>query len=157
MLEEGLFDWIKPDAIFAVHVMPGKLGEISCRPGPALAGSDTLTITVLGKQGHGGMPWNTVDPIATSALLISGLQTVVSRRTDLTASPAVVTVGTIHGGTRANIVPESVRMTGTIRSYDTRVREEVQRAIRLTAEKIAESAGARAEVSMREELRPGGE
>src|SRR5436305_1889710 len=94
------------------------------------------------------MPWNTIDPITTSALLISGLQTVVSRRTDLTASPAVVTIGTLHGGTRANIVPESVRMTGTIRSYKPPVREQVQRDIKLTAEKIAESAGATANVSI---------
>lgn len=148
MLQEGLFNWVKPDAIFAVHVMPGHLGEISYRGGPALAASDTLTITVIGKQGHGGMPWNTTDPITTSALLISGLQTVVSRKADLTASPAVVTIGTINGGTRANIVPESVRMTGTIRTYDQGVREQVQRDIRLTADKIAESAGAKAEVSI---------
>jgi amidohydrolase len=147
-LEEGLFKWVKPDAIFAVHVMPGHLREISYRSGPALAASDTLTITVIGKQGHGGMPWNTTDPIATSALLICGLQTVVSREADLTASPAVVTIGTINGGTRANIVPESVRMTGTIRTYDPGVRDQVQRGIKLTADKIAESAGARAEVSI---------
>lgn len=148
MLQEGLFQWLKPDAIFAVHVMPGHPGEISYRSGPALAASDTLTITVIGRQGHGGMPWNTTDPITTSALLVSGLQTVVSRKADLTASPVVVTIGTINGGTRANIVPESVRMTGTIRTYDPRVRDQVQQDIKLTAEKIAESAGARAEVSI---------
>jgi amidohydrolase len=148
MVEQGLFQWLKPDAIFAVHVMPGHLGEISYRAGPALAASDTLSITVVGKQGHGGMPWNTIDPITTSALLISSLQTVVSRKADLTASPVVITIGTINGGTRANIVPESVRMTGTIRSYDPQVREQVQRDINLTAEKIAESAGAKATVSI---------
>ena len=148
MLEEGLFQWLKPDAIFAVHVMPGHLGEISYRAGPALAASDTLNITVVGKQGHGGMPWNTIDPISTSALVISGLQTVVSRKANLTASPVVITIGTINGGTRANIVPESVRMTGTIRSYGPQVREQVQRDIHLTAEKIAESAGAKATVSI---------
>src|SRR5208282_5207943 len=147
MLQEGLFQWLKPDAIFAVHVMPGHPGEISYRSGPALAASDTLTITVIGKQGHGGMPWNTTDPITTSALLISGLQTVVSRKTDLTASPAVVTIGTINGGARNNIVPDTVRMTGTIRTFDGGVREQVHQDIRLTAEKIAESAGAKAEVS----------
>jgi amidohydrolase len=92
------------------------------------------------------MPWNTVDPVTTSALVISGLQTVVSRKANLTASPAVVTVGTINGGTRANIVPEKVTMTGTIRTYDEQVRGQVGRDIRLTAEKIAESAGATAEV-----------
>ena len=148
MLEEGLFKGMKPDAVFAVHVMPGRSGEITYRTGPALAASDTLDITVIGKQGHGGMPWNTIDPITTSALIISGLQTVVSRKADLTASPAVVTIGTINGGSRNNIVPDSVRMTGTIRTFDGDVREQVHRDIRLTAEKIAESAGARAEVSI---------
>ncbi len=148
MLQEGLFEPLKPDAAFAVHVMPGHSGEISYRPGAALAASDTLTITVIGNQGHGGMPWNTTDPITTSALLISGLQTVVSRKADLTASPVVVTIGTINGGSRNNIVPESVRMTGTIRTYDQGVREQVQRDTKLVAKKIAESAGARAEVSI---------
>jgi amidohydrolase len=148
MLEEGLFKDIKPDAVFGLHVMPGRSGEITYRGGATTAGSDTLEITVTGKQGHGGMPWNTVDPIATSALVISGLQTVVSRRANLPESPLVVTIGTINGGTAPNVVPESVRMTGTIRSYDQTVRERAHGDIRLTAEKIAESAGATAKVTI---------
>jgi amidohydrolase len=145
MLEEGLFEKMRPDAVFALHVMPGPLGRISYRSGPTTASSDTLEITVTGQQGHGGMPWNTVDPITTSALIISGLQTVVSRKANLTESPLVVTVGTINGGTGPNIVPEKVEMTGTIRTYDEKVREQSHRDIRLAAEKIAESAGAKAE------------
>jgi len=148
MLQEGLFKWMKPDAIFAVHVMPGPSGGLTYRTGVALAASDTLNITVIGRQGHGGMPWNTIDLITTSALIISGLQTVVSRKADLTASPAVITIGTIHGGARANIVPDTVQMTGTIRTFDQGVRDQVQRDIYLTAQKIAESAGAKAEVSI---------
>jgi amidohydrolase len=148
MLEEGAFDDPKPDAIFALHVMPGPLGQISLRSGATTASSDSLSITISGKQGHGGMPWNTIDPITTSALVISGLQTVVSRRADLTQSPLVVTLGTIHGGTGPNIVPQSVAMTGTIRSYDEAVRRKAHADIQLTAEKVAESAGATAEVSI---------
>src|SRR6185295_13238273 len=110
------------------------------------ASSDDLEITVTGRQGHGGMPWNTIDPVTTSALVISGLQTVVSRRANLTASPAVVTIGTINGGTRANIVPENVVMTGTIRTYDEKLRAQLGSDVKLTAEKIAESGGAKAEV-----------
>ena len=128
--------------------MPGRSGEISYRSGPTTASSDTLEITVTGKQGHGGMPWDTVDPITTSALVISGLQTVVSRKAKLTDSPVVVTIGTINGGTGPNIVPETVQMTGTIRTYDEKVREQAHRDIRLAAEKIAESAGAKAKVSI---------
>lgn len=146
MLEEGLFDQTRPAAVFGLHVMVGPAGQIMYHSGPALASSDELQITITGRQGHGGMPWNAIDPVTTSALVIAGLQTVVSRRTDLTASPAVVTIGTINGGTRFNIIPESVRMTGTIRTYDERVRDQVHRDVRLTAEKIAESASAKANV-----------
>jgi amidohydrolase len=146
MLEEGLFKQTKPDAVFALHVMPGRFGEISYRSGPTTASSDTPQITVTGKQGHGGMPWDTVDPITTSALVISGLQTVVSRKARLTDSPLVVTIGTINGGTGPNIVPETVQMSGTIRTYDEKVREQAHHDIRLAAEKIAESAGAKAKV-----------
>jgi amidohydrolase len=148
MLQEGVFAATKPAAVFGLHVMPGRSGEIAYRSGAMLASSDTLEIKITGRQGHGGMPWRTIDPITTSALVVSGLQTVVSRKADLIASPAVVTIGTIEGGTRYNIVPETVRMTGTIRTYDDAVRDQVHRDIVTTAEKIAESAGAKAEVSI---------
>ena len=148
MLEEGAFKDPKPDAVFGLHVMPGALGQISYRAGATTASSDDLQILVTGKQGHGGMPWNTIDPITTSAQIILGLQTVVSRRADLTASPVVVTVGTINGGSRGNVVPETVSMAGTIRTYDDNVREKVVSGVKLAAEKIAESAGAKADVQI---------
>ena len=94
-----------------------KSGEIAYRTGAA-GQQRRLRIKVTGKQGHGGIPWHTMDPITTSAQIVVGLQTVVSRKADLTGSPAVVTIGTINGGSRANIVPETVEMTGTIRTYD---------------------------------------
>ncbi|MPR02390.1 amidohydrolase [Pseudomonas sp. MAFF 212408] len=148
MLQEGIFAKLKPDAIFAVHVMPGKSGELSWRSGATTASSDDLRITVTGKQGHGGMPWNAVDPVVTAAQVITGLQTVVSRRANLPQSPAVVTVGMIQGGSAPNIIPEQVHMSGTIRTYDEKVRAQVGRDIKITAEKIAESAQAKAEVSV---------
>ncbi|NLC01735.1 MAG: amidohydrolase [Pseudomonas formosensis] len=148
MLEEGLFDEIKPDAIFALHVMPGPSGQISWRTGATTAASDMLNISVTGSQGHGGMPWNTIDPIVTSAQVINGVQTVVSRKANLTRSPAVVTIGSINGGTGPNIVPDTVQMTGTIRTYDEGVRQQVKDDLKLSAEKIAESAGATAQVSI---------
>jgi amidohydrolase len=143
-----VFKTLKPDAIFAVHVMPGRSGELTWRTGATTASSDDLNITVTGKQGHGGMPWNTVDPVVTAAQVITGLQTVVSRRTNLTQSPAVVTVGMIEGGSAPNIVPEQVKMAGTIRTYDEDVRAQVGRDVKLSTQKIAESAGAEAEVSV---------
>jgi amidohydrolase len=150
MLDEGVFRELRPDAVFGLHVMPGRLGEISYRAGPTTASSDTLSITVTGKQGHGGMPWNTIDPVTTSALVISGLQTVVSRKANLTDSPLVVTIGTINGGTGPNIIPESVMMTGTVRAYEEVARERAHRDIRLAVTKIAEASGATADVSIAE-------
>ena len=113
-----------------------------------MASSDDLRIRVTGKQGHGGMPWNTIDPVTTSALIISGLQTIVSRRANLAVAPAVITVGSIHGGTSPNVVPETVDMGGTIRNYEEAARRQVKDDIRRTAEKIAESAQAKAEVTI---------
>jgi amidohydrolase len=148
MVKEGVFAETRPDAVFGLHVMLGKSGEIAYRAGAVLASSDNLEIKVTGKQGHGGMPWQTIDPITTSAQIVNGLQTIVSRRVDLIASPAVVTIGTINGGTRSNIVPETVEMTGTIRAYDEAIRTQVHDDIATVAGKIAESAGAKAEVSI---------
>ncbi|MBA1277310.1 amidohydrolase [Stutzerimonas stutzeri] len=148
MLEEGLFESLKPDAIFALHVMPGPSGQISWRTGATTAASDMLNIRVTGSQGHGGMPWNTVDPIVTSAQVINGIQTVVSRKANLTLSPTVITIGTINGGSGPNIVPETVEMSGTIRTYDEGVRAQVGDDLKLSAQKIAESAGATAQVSV---------
>lgn len=148
MLEEGLFESLKPDAIFALHVMPGPSGQISWRTGATTAASDMLNIRVTGSQGHGGMPWNTVDPIVTSAQVINGIQTVVSRKANLTLSPTVITIGTINGGSGPNIVPETVEMSGTIRTYDEGVRAQVGDDLKLSAQKIAESAGATAQISV---------
>jgi amidohydrolase len=148
MLEDGLFDRITPDAVFALHVMPGPSGELSWRSGATTAASDMLHITVSGSQGHGGMPWNTIDPVVASAQVIGGVQTVVSRKANLARSPAVVTIGTVNGGTGPNIVPETVSMSGTIRTYDEGVREKLRDDLRLSAGKIAESAGATADVSI---------
>lgn len=148
MLEEGLFKNVKPDAIFAVHVMPGPSGEISWRTGATTASGDMLQISVQGRQGHGGMPWNTIDPIVASGQVLAGLQTVVSRRANLALSPAVVTIGMINGGMGPNIIPDRVEMSGTIRAYDDGVREQVGRDVKLSAEKIAESAGAKAVVAV---------
>jgi amidohydrolase len=143
-----LFEELKPAAVFGMHVLPGKSGEVFYRSGATMAGSDGLNIRVIGKQGHGGMPWNTIDPITTSAQIISGLQTIVSRRANLAASPVVLTIGSIRGGMSPNVVPETVDMAGTIRTYDTKVRQQVKNDIGMTAEKIAESAHAKAEVAI---------
>jgi amidohydrolase len=111
-----------------------------------MASSDTFRITVRGRQTHGAMPWRGVDPIVTAAQVVLGLQTIVSRQVDLTQEPAVVTVGVIRGGNRENIIPDSVEMRGTIRTFDEEMRDDVHGRVRDTAEHIARSARAGCEV-----------
>ena len=124
--------------MFGLHVTSGLAsGRIGYRSGPAMASADELRIKITGRQGHGGYPWKTVDPVTTAAQVVLGVQTIVSRRTDLMKAPTVVSISTINGGSRFNIVPETVEMTGTIRTYDAQVRSGVHRDIRQVAENIA--------------------
>jgi len=149
MVQDGVMREPKPDAVFGLHLWAGvPAGQIAYRPGPTLASSDDLRIRILGRQTHAGRPWDGVDPIVTSAQVLLGLQTVISRQTDISRTPSVVSIGTISGGTRYNIIPDAVEMTGTIRTYDEAVRDQVHRDIVTVAGKIAESAGAKAEVSI---------
>lgn len=147
MIKEGVLDNPKIEAMFGLHInSQTEVGTISYRPGGIMAASDWFYITVHGKQTHGSQPWSGVDPIVVSAEIIQGLQTIVSRQMDLTEQPAVVTVGKIMSGVRANIIPELAEMVGTIRTLDTTMQRKIHHKIILTAEKIAESAGASAEV-----------
>ena len=149
MVKEGVLQNPRPDAVFGLHVSSGlPSGRLAYRAGAAMASADELRIKVIGRQGHGGYPWRTVDPVTTAAQIVLGLQTIVSRRTDLMKSPTVVSVTTINGGSRFNIVPEVVEMGGTIRTYDAGVRAAVHRDIRQVAENIAASANAKAEVEI---------
>ena len=146
MIEEGALDDPKPTAIFGLHVFPFPTGEIRYRAGGIMAGADAFRIVVRGRQTHGALPWAGVDPIVVSSQIVVGLQTIASRQVDLTAAPAIVTVGAINGGVRNNIIPDSVVMLGTIRTFDPAVRNDVHQRVRRTAESIAHSAGATAQV-----------
>jgi amidohydrolase len=111
-----------------------------------MASADWLYITVKGKQTHGAWPWSGIDPVVTSAQIVTGLQNIVARQIDVSKEPAVVTVATIHGGTRKNIIPDQVEMTGTIRTFDESMRQDVHARIKHIAESIAEANHAHAEV-----------
>ncbi|WP_206063706.1 amidohydrolase [Oceanimonas sp. MB9] len=150
MLKEGLFADIKPDAMFGLHVMTSPLGEISVRTQGQLASSDQFNITIKGKQTHGGMPWNGIDPIVTASQVVMGLQAIPARQLDATQTPSVISVGVIKGGVRGNIVPDQVVMEGTIRTFDNATRQEIHERMERTAVNIAESAGATAEVTITE-------
>lgn len=155
MLDEGLFDIARPEAAFALHVMSTlNAGTVGVRPGPFMAGSDFFRIVVTGRQSHGSRPWAGVDPIVTSAQIINALQTIVSRRTDITALPAVVTVGAISGGVRHNIIPDKVEMLGTMRTFSPAMREDIIDRMRGIVTNVAEANGATAVLEMQPEPNP---
>jgi amidohydrolase len=149
MIKEGVLADPPPAAVFGLHVTSSQpSGRIGYRSGAAMASADELRIRIIGRAGHAGYPWAAVDPITTAAQVVMGIQTVVSRQADLMKSPVVVGVSTINGGARWNIIPESVDMTGTVRTYDPDVRDAVRKSIRQVVENIAKSAGAKAEVEI---------
>ena len=113
-----------------------------------MAASDWFTIKVHGKGSHGSMPWGGIDPVVVSAQIIEGLQTIISRQTELTKDAAVISVCVIQGGVRSNIIPEEVEMTGTIRTLDTGMQRDIHERMRRTVTRIAESAGATAEITI---------
>jgi amidohydrolase len=149
MVREGVMDSPRIDAIFGIHInAQTEIGTIKYKPGAAMASSDWFSIKVKGKQTHGSQPWLGVDPISVAAEIINGLQMIVSRQSELTKAPVVITVGKINAGVRENIIPEELTMAGTIRTLDSAMQKDVHERIRRTAEKIAESFGATAEVSI---------
>jgi amidohydrolase len=155
MLEEGIFDNPRPDAAFGLHVFSTvNAGKIGYRSGPFMAAADRFTIVVKGEQTHGSRPWGGVDPIVAASQIVMGLQTLVSRQIDITRNPAVVSVGAINGGIRNNIIPDSVEMIGTFRTFDPAVRQQIIDGITRTAQDIAASGGATAGVEIGEDNYP---
>ncbi|MCA8833207.1 amidohydrolase [Hymenobacter pini] len=149
MVKEGVLQNPKVDAIFGLHIQAQtEVGKLSYRPGGEMASSDVFNIKVKGKSAHGAYPWLAVDPVVTAAQIILGLQTIVSRQSELTEDAVVLTVGMVHGGVRNNIIPEQVELTGTIRCLNKEMQQKVWAAVRRTATNIAESAGATAEVDI---------
>ena len=149
MIDDGVLENPSPTAIFGLHVFSKyATGTIISRPEGLMASSDALRIIVRGRQTHGAMPWDGIDPIVVASQIMLGLQTVVSRQTELTRTPAIVTIGTFNAGVARNIIPDSVIMTGTIRAFDARQQLIIHERVKRTAEQIAASAGATATVSI---------
>ncbi len=150
MVKEGVLDNPKVDVVFGLHIQSMRpIGEIAYRSGGLMAAADNYSVTVKGKQSHGSAPWMGIDPIVISAQIITGLQTIISRQTELTKEAAVISVGRIQSGIRENIIPEEAFFAGTIRTLDEGMQEKIHEKIKLTATKIAESGGATAEVVIR--------
>ncbi len=149
MVKEGILNNPKVDAAFGIHISSREeVGKINYKVAGVMAAADRFVINVKGKQSHGSMPWGGIDPITVSAQIIQGLNNIISRQTELTKEAAVISVGMIQGGVRNNIIPESCKMIGTIRTLDVEMQKIIHDKIRLTATSIAESAGATAEVEI---------
>jgi amidohydrolase len=151
MVKEGVMENPKVDAIVGFHIEANiEVGRIEYKPGAFMASSDWFVVKVKGKGSHGSQPWLGVDPIAVSAQIIQGLQNIVSRQTDITKAPVVISVGKIDGGVRSNIIPEECVMYGTIRTLDSKMRLDVHEKIKRVATNIAEANGATAETVIEE-------
>jgi amidohydrolase len=147
MVREGVMDGV--NAVFGLHISSAiEIGNIQYKPGAMMASADWFSIAIKGKPAHGSTPWKSVDPILVGTQIISGLQTIVSRQSDIVTAPVVITVAKFHSGVRNNIIPEEALLEGTIRTLDSDMQKDVHRRIRLTAEKIAESLGAEVKVDI---------
>ena len=147
MVEEGVLDGPNPpEAILGLHAWPGDSGTLLYRANGFMAAADNLQINIVGEQTHGSSPWLGVDPIYVAAQVATAIQGIPSRHLDITNSPAVITIGSIHGGVRGNIIPDRVEMSGTIRTFDMGVREELHAKLRSIVNALADANGATAEI-----------
>ena len=151
MVKEGVLENPKVDAIFGLHINSGThVGEITYKPGGMMAASQRFVINVKGKQAHGSTPWQSVDPIVASAQIINGLQTIISRESQLTKEGAVISVGSIHSGIRFNIIPESLEMIGTIRTLDRNMKELIRTRMNEMVPAIAKAYRAEATIEIQD-------
>ena len=147
MIEQGCMKAPDVDAIFGLHVTSVfPTGMIGYRSGPLMASADDFRVFVRGVQTHAAMPWRGVDPIVVTSQIVLGLQTIVSRQMNITHEPSVVTVGVFHGGVRHNIIPDEVKLEGTIRTFDEAQRNEIHKHVTRISEMIAAAGGATAKV-----------
>jgi amidohydrolase len=149
MVAAGVLTSPAVNAIFGLHVFANlPTGHIAWRSGPKMAAADRFEIIVRGRQTHGAVPWAGVDPIVVGSQIVLGLQTIVSRQVDITKQPAIVTVGQFEAGTRNNIIPDSARLVGTIRTFDAAMQTQIHEAVRRTATQIAGAMSATADVTI---------
>ena len=149
MVKEGVLENPKVDVIFGQHIISYiPAGTLVYRPGGEMAGVNGFHVVVKGKSSHGAMPWMGIDPIVVSAEIINNLQTIVSRDINITENPAVVTIGAIRGGNRGNIIPDSVEMDGTLRSFTDADKKFLWDKVNEIVTKTAEMQGATAKVTL---------
>ena len=151
MIEEGVLENPKVDAIFGLHINSGThVGKVRYRTKGIMASSQRFVIDVKGKQAHGARPWMSVDPILISAKIIDALQSIISRNSDLTKAAAVISVGSIQSGIRFNIIPETAQLIGTIRTLDSEMKEIIRERLNTLVPSIAEAYGGKATVKIQD-------
>ena len=149
MIEEGALQNPQVDAVVGLHISQSDVvGRASFRSLGMMASAQRFDVEITGSQTHGALPWSGVDPIVTGAQIVNGLQTIASRQVDITQHPVVVTVGKFEAGVRNNIVPETARLSGTIRTFDPNVRAQVHGKIERIVTQVAQSQGATATVEI---------
>ena len=149
MIEEGALLNPRVDAVVGLHISQSDVvGRASFRPLGLMASAQRFDVEISGSQTHGARPWAGVDPIVAGAQIVNGLQTIASRQIDITQHPVVVTVGQFEAGVRNNIVPETARLSGTIRTFDPNVRGQVHEKIQRIVTQVAASQGATATVDI---------
>ena len=148
MVREGVLENPKVDVMFGLHInSQTPVGQIKYREKGMMAAADWFFIKIKGKQSHGAQPWLAIDPVVVGAHIIQGIQTIISRQTELTKNAAVISTTIFNGGVRENIIPEEATLGGTIRTLDTAMQSEIWKRIEVTAKNMAEASGATASVS----------
>ncbi|CAN5426748.1 M20 family metallopeptidase [soil metagenome] len=150
MIKEGALENPKIEAIFGIHVVPGKTGTLFYRPEGFMAASDRVDIVLHGRQTHGAWPWRGVDVIATASQIVQTINTLTARTIDPTVHPTVFTISTINAGVRYNIIPEEATMSGTLRTFDLASRDDLVKRAEAAIDHVAEIYGATADFSIRQ-------
>lgn len=150
MIEEGALANPKPEAIFGLHVVPGRPGTVFYRPEGFMAASDRVDISLKGKQTHGAWPWRGIDVVAVAAQVVDTVNTLTARTVDPTTTPTVFTVATVNAGVRYNIIPDSATLSGTLRTFDVAQRDALVARANSAIGHVAEAYGATAEFSVKQ-------
>jgi amidohydrolase len=141
MIKEGALDNPKPSAVFGLHVVPGEPGSLMWRPGPMMAASDRYQVKLKGKQTHGANPWSGIDIASMQAEIVLAFNQIAARQINVTRTPTILTVATVHGGVRYNIIPDDFELAGTLRTFDPELRKDVMARAEKAVESIASRYG----------------
>ncbi len=150
MIKEGVLKEPKVEAIFGIHIVPGKTGTLLYKPQGFMAASDRIDIVLHGRQTHGAWPWRGVDVIAVASQVVQTINTLTARTLDPTTTPTVFTISTINAGVRYNIIPDEATMSGTLRTFDIASRDDLVKRAEAAVDHVAEIYGATADFSIRQ-------